>query len=71
MTMSSEDLSRIIEALFAGKFLKPEYLKAVLEPEIRICSLHQFSPKEDEIDGVEARNVKLAYGLGWGDADQN
>ncbi len=30
------------------------------------ASIHQFSSKEDKIDGVEARKVGLAYDLGWG-----
>ncbi len=71
MTTSAEDLSRIIEALFAGKILKPKSLKAMLESEIRISSIHQFSPEEDDIDGVEARNVGLGIWFGLGVADQN
>ena len=60
--------SQIFDAkrVFAGKILKAKSIEAMLMPEIRISSRHQFSPKVDEVDGVEARKVELAYSLGWG-----
>jgi CubicO group peptidase (beta-lactamase class C family) len=64
MTTSAEDLARFVSALFAGEILKPATRKAMLNPFIRIHSLHQFGSQEGE--GAEAAAVGLAYGAGWG-----
>jgi len=66
MTTTAEDLARFVSALFAGSILKPASCREMLAPRISIRSLHQFPLGPEEPEGLEARNVGLAYGLGWG-----
>jgi CubicO group peptidase (beta-lactamase class C family) len=66
MTTSAEDLARFLSALFAGKIISPATQKAMLQPFLRINTLHQFPLKEDEGEGKEAKSVGIGYGVGWG-----
>jgi CubicO group peptidase (beta-lactamase class C family) len=66
MTTSAEDLARFAAALFSGTILKSRTRKAMLQPFIRLRSLHQFPLAADEPEGTEAPAVGLAYGVGWG-----
>jgi CubicO group peptidase (beta-lactamase class C family) len=66
MTTSAEDLARFASALFGGRILTPPTRKAMLAPFIAIRSLHQFALKADKPEGIEAADVGLAYGMGWG-----
>lgn len=66
MTTTAGDLARFASALFAGKIIKPVTLKKMLQPVIPIRTLHQFPLTRNEPEGIEAKNVGLAYGSGWG-----
>jgi len=79
MTTSVVDLARFTAALLddpsQGKrtgnlqpttsVLRPETMKAMLTPVLRIDALHEF-PTFEETKGTEGPAVGLAYGLGWG-----
>jgi len=66
MTTSAEDLARFTTALFEGRILKRATLKEMLKPFIQIRSLHQNALAPGEGEGIEAAQVGLAYGMGWG-----
>ena len=66
MTTSADDLGRFAEALFAGKIIDAATQKTMLTPVIQIHTLHQFALAKDEPAGAEAKQVGLAYGVGWG-----
>jgi CubicO group peptidase (beta-lactamase class C family) len=66
MATSAEDLAHFAEALFAGRLLQPEARKEMFTPFIQIRTLHQFPLKLNEPASEEARQVGLAYGVGWG-----
>lgn len=66
MTTSAEDLGRFASALFAGKMIDAATQKTMLTPVISIRTLHQFALAKDEPAGTEAKQVGLAYGVGWG-----
>lgn len=66
MTSTADDLGRFASALFAGKIIRPATRRKMLEPVIPIRTLHQFPLAANEPEGVEAKNVGLAYGTGWG-----
>jgi CubicO group peptidase (beta-lactamase class C family) len=61
MTSTVEDLGRYLEWL-----LQSPVLEKVTTPVVRIRTLHQFPAAANEPEGVEAKRVGLAYGLGWG-----
>ncbi len=66
MATSVNDLARFTSALLAGQILKPATFKEMLKPVFTIKTLHEFPLKADEPESDEARNVGLAYGVGWG-----
>jgi CubicO group peptidase (beta-lactamase class C family) len=66
MASSANDLSRLVEALFAGRILKPKTMQAMLTPVLPIHSEHEFPLAANEADHAEADRVGLAYGVGWG-----
>ncbi|MCU1330713.1 MAG: beta-lactamase [Bryobacterales bacterium] len=66
MTSTADDLATFVSALFAGKLLKPATQKMMLQPSLKIRSVHQFSDRFDEPENSEVGRVGLAYGLGWG-----
>jgi CubicO group peptidase (beta-lactamase class C family) len=66
MTTTADDLARFASALFAGRIIKPATRRKMLQPVIPIRTLHQFPIAADEPEGAEAKNVGLAYGVGWG-----
>jgi CubicO group peptidase (beta-lactamase class C family) len=66
MTSTADDLARFVSALFADKIIKPATRRKMLQPVMPIRTLHQFAIAPDEPEGAEARNVGLAYGVGWG-----
>ena len=66
MTTSADDLAKFFSALFEGKLLTAKTRKAMLEPFLPIRTLHQFALAPNEPEGEEAKNVGLAYGVGWG-----
>ncbi|HEX4155057.1 MAG TPA: serine hydrolase domain-containing protein [Acidobacteriaceae bacterium] len=65
MATSVNDLSRFLEALWAGRILRPPTRKQMFSPQIRINFAHQF-PTNDRTTSSEGPRVGLAYGLGWG-----
>lgn len=80
MTTSVTDLARFTEAFLRSlsaseskrrvsdsvpSILYPETARTMLEPVIRIDTLHEF-PTFDEPKGTEGPAVGLGYGLGWG-----
>jgi CubicO group peptidase (beta-lactamase class C family) len=66
MTSTADDLARFASALFAGKIVKASTRRKMLAPVIPIRTLHQFALAANEPEGTEAKNVGLAYGIGWG-----
>jgi CubicO group peptidase (beta-lactamase class C family) len=66
MATSVEDLALFTEALLADKILKPATRKEMFKPFIQIRTLHEFPRKLNEPESEEARNVGLAYSVGWG-----
>jgi CubicO group peptidase (beta-lactamase class C family) len=66
MMTSVDDLARFAVALLNGRILKPATRKKMLEPVIRLRSLHQFAIEPNEPEGTEGPAVGLAYGMGWG-----
>lgn len=66
MTTSAADLGRFAEALLAGKILDAKTQREMLKPQVQIRTLHQFKLVQNEPEGVEAKQVGLAYGMGWG-----
>jgi CubicO group peptidase (beta-lactamase class C family) len=65
MTTSAEDMAVFAQALFENKILKPSTRKALFHPSIQIRTKRQF-PSEDLTEGTQAKEVGLAYGMGWG-----
>ena len=66
MTTSAEDLAGFAIALMNGKILGDASFRELLKPVVHIRSLHQFAQAANEPEGEEAKQVGLAYGLGWG-----
>ncbi len=66
MTTSVEDLGHFVEALFSGRLMEKSTMQKMLKPAIKIRSLHQFPLKTDEPEGKEAKDLGIAYGMGWG-----
>jgi len=65
MTTSAEDLARFASALFGDRIIKPATRVEMLRPYLMIKSVHEFGPP-DEGEGMEAVQVGLGYGMGWG-----
>ena len=66
MTSTAEDLAAFAVALLDDRILRRATRAAMLRPQVRIRTLHQFAIRADEGEGEEARRVGLAYGIGWG-----
>jgi len=66
MSTTTNDLALFVSALFAGKILNPATRKQMFQPYIQIRTLHEFPLKPNEPASDEARDVGLAYGVGWG-----
>ncbi len=66
MTTSAGDLARFASALLDNKLLKHSTRAQMLSPVIPIASMHEFPLAPSEGSGKEARDVGLAYGIGWG-----
>lgn len=64
MTASAEDLAKFAGALLDGRLLRST--KELFRPTLKIRSLHQFALAANEAEGEEAKQVGLAYGMGWG-----
>jgi CubicO group peptidase (beta-lactamase class C family) len=66
MTTSAEDLARFASALFSDRILKPATRAEMLRPFVMIKSVHEFGAAANEGHGLEAAQVGLGYGVGWG-----
>jgi CubicO group peptidase (beta-lactamase class C family) len=66
MTTSAEDLALFASALFGDRILKPATRAEMLRPFVMIKSVHQFAAAANEGQGMEAAQVGLGYGVGWG-----
>jgi CubicO group peptidase (beta-lactamase class C family) len=66
MSTSVDDLAKFTVALLNGKLLKKATEKEMLQPVLHIDSLHEFALRANEGPGQEAKDVSLAYGIGWG-----
>jgi CubicO group peptidase (beta-lactamase class C family) len=60
VSTTAEDLAR-----FAAHILNTK-TGDLFKPQIHIRTLHQFPAAENEPEGIEAKQLGLAYGLGWG-----
>ncbi len=60
-----EDMARYLVAIIRGRSLSRESFSAMLTPQIRIRSAHQF-PTLDVLTTTRDDGIKLSYGLGWG-----
>ena len=60
-----EDMARYLVAMLDGTGLTPASRRAMLSPQIRIHSDHQF-PTLDTLTTTRDDAVQLSYGLGWG-----
>lgn len=65
MATSAEDLARFASALFGDRILKAATRAEMLRPFVMIKSVHQFAAA-NEGQGIEAAQVGLGYGVGWG-----
>jgi len=66
MTTSAEDLARFAVALLNNKLMRPATRATMLKPVISITQMHEFALRADEGESQEAKDVGLAYGIGWG-----
>jgi len=65
MLTTPRDFARFIQAVMQGEGLQKESRKAMLSPQIRILSKHEFPPLSKETTD-ENKAIRLSYGLGWG-----
>ena len=65
MQTTLRDFSTFMEAVIAGKGLTREAHKAMLSPQVRIHSAHQFPTLSTETTDKNDP-IRLSYGLGWG-----
>ncbi|MDB4913614.1 MAG: beta-lactamase [Gemmatimonadetes bacterium] len=66
MSTTAEDVAAFVVAYMGGRVVQPATRAQMLRPAIGITSLHQFPLARNEPEGQEAKDVGLAYGLGWG-----
>jgi CubicO group peptidase (beta-lactamase class C family) len=66
MTSTADDLATFVIALMDDRIIRRKTRAEMLRPFVRINSLHQFALRPDEGPGQEAKEVGLAYGMGWG-----
>jgi CubicO group peptidase (beta-lactamase class C family) len=66
MTSTADDLAAFAIALMDDRIIARKTRAEMLRPFIHIRSLHQFPSRPDEPNGQEAKEIGLAYGMGWG-----
>jgi CubicO group peptidase (beta-lactamase class C family) len=66
MTTTAEDLAAFAVALLDDRLLARATRDAMLAPQVRIRTRHQFGDGSEGPETGEAARVGLAYGLGWG-----
>ena len=59
------DYARFLEAVISGRGLSVEAREAMLSPQVRIRSAHEF-PTLDPTTTTANEGIRLGYGLGWG-----
>jgi len=65
MQTTVTDYARLMQAMLTGEGLRPEAMKDVLSPQVRIHSKHQFPTDAPDVTN-ENDAIRLSYGLGWG-----
>lgn len=65
MQTTVRDFARLVEAVMAGQGLQKKSLDAMLSPQIRIYSKHEFPSLATETTH-DNDAIRLSYGLGWG-----
>jgi CubicO group peptidase (beta-lactamase class C family) len=65
MQTTLRDFSRLVEAAMQGRGLNKKMRAAMLSPQIRIFSKHEFPTLSTETTD-QNRSIRLSYGLGWG-----
>ncbi len=65
MQTTLRDYAHFVTALMQGKLLQKRVRAAMLAPQIRITSLHEF-PTLDPASTAANAALRLSYGLGWG-----
>jgi CubicO group peptidase (beta-lactamase class C family) len=65
MLTTPSDLSRFLQAVMEGRFLRKGTLDQMLGAQIRITSKYEFPTLGDETS-VKNDAIRLSYGLGWG-----
>jgi CubicO group peptidase (beta-lactamase class C family) len=65
MTTSVDDLAKFATAFLNGKIIDDATRAEMLRPVLKIDTLHEF-PSPNDGPGQEAKEVGLAYGVGWG-----
>ena len=65
VTTTISDMALFLEALLKGAVMSDQAREAMLSPQIRIRSKHQFPT--DNVETTERDDaIRLSYGLGWG-----
>jgi hypothetical protein len=59
------DFARFVAAVIQGQGLRPTTREALLTPQVRIRSKHQF-PTLSNDSTTDNDSIRLSYGLGWG-----
>jgi CubicO group peptidase (beta-lactamase class C family) len=65
MQTTLNDYARFVQAVLAGKILDSRSSAAMLSPQIRIASVHEFPTLSPETT-MANDSIRLSYGLGWG-----
>ena len=65
MVTTISDYSRFLQAVMAGRGLRPKVRDLMLSPQIAIVSKHQFPTLDPETTDAN-KAIRLSYGLGWG-----
>jgi CubicO group peptidase (beta-lactamase class C family) len=59
------DFGRFMQAVMAGKGLRPQTRHEMLSAQVQIVSKHEFPTFENQTSD-ENKRIRLSYGLGWG-----
>ena len=65
MMTTPHDFALFVQAIMAGKGLKPSAREQMLGPQIQINSKHEFPSLSTETTD-ENKSIRLSYGLAWG-----
>jgi CubicO group peptidase (beta-lactamase class C family) len=65
MQTTLRDYARFVNAVMGGELLDDKWTAAMLSPQIRITSAHEFPTLATETTSAN-ESIRLSYGLGWG-----